>query len=41
MRWFLAVTVVLVATACGLPDVERSRTVDAASVPYNLLTPPE
>ena len=41
MRWLLAVAVLLSVTACGLPDEERNRTVDAASVPYNLLTPPE
>ena len=36
----LAVAVLLVATACGLPDEERSRAGDDASVPYNLLAPP-
>lgn len=41
MRWFLALSLVLATTACGLPDEERSRTVDSEAVPYNLLTPAE
>jgi spore germination protein GerM len=41
MRWLLAVAVLLTVTGCGLPDEQRNRTVEAASVPYNLLTPPE
>lgn len=39
MRWRLALSLLLVTTGCGLPDEERSRTVDADAVPYNLLTP--
>jgi hypothetical protein len=41
MRWCLALALLLVMTACGLPDEERSRTVDADAVPYNLLTTAE
>ncbi len=41
MRWFLTLSLLLAASACGLPDEERSRTVDAEAVPYNLLTPAE
>jgi hypothetical protein len=40
MRWWLAVSLLLVTTGCGLPDESRSRTVDDASVPYNLLETP-
>jgi spore germination protein GerM len=39
MRWCLALSLVLATTACGLPDEERSRTVEADAVPYNLLAP--
>ncbi|NPC42882.1 GerMN domain-containing protein [Nocardioides sp. zg-1230] len=41
MRWLLALPLLLATTACGLPDEERSRTVDADVVPYNLLTTAE
>jgi spore germination protein GerM len=41
VRWLLALPLLLAATACGLPDEERSRTVDADAVPYNLLTTAE
>jgi spore germination protein GerM len=41
MRWCLAVSLLLVTTGCGLPDEERRRTVDDASVPYNLLEAPD
>jgi len=41
MRWILALSLLLATTACGLPDEERSRAVDAEAVPYNLLTPAE
>lgn len=41
MRWILALSLLLAATACGLPDEERSRAVDAEAVPYNLLAPAE
>ena len=41
MRWILTLSLLLATTACGLPDEERSRAVDAEAVPYNLLTPAE
>ena len=41
MRWILALSLLLATTACGLPDEERSRAVDADAVPYTLLTPAE
>jgi hypothetical protein len=41
MRWCLAVSLLLVSTACGLPDESRSRAVDGTSVPYNLLEAPD
>jgi hypothetical protein len=41
MKRCLALSLLLITTGCGLPDEERSRTVDADAVPYNLLTPAE
>lgn len=37
----LAVAVLLALTGCGLPAEERSRAVDPATVPYNLLAAPD